>query len=115
MSAQGIPLLTLSTVLTGVVTANKFVTPAGALAGADANTLGVVRTAGAIGDKAPVDVLGTTTVEAGAAFAAGATLKVDATSRAITWAVAGARVAVALEAAAAAGQVVEVFLLPNAA
>ena len=115
MSQQAIPLLTLATVLAGAVAANRFVTPDGTMAGADVNTLGVTRSTGNIADKVPVDVLGTTIVEAGAAIAAGATLKPDATGRAITWVTSGAKVAVALGAATAAGQFIEVLLVPNAA
>lgn len=115
MSQQAISLLTLAMGLSAAVAANRFVTPLGALAGADANTLGVARTGGAIADKVPVDVIGTAVVEAGAAVAAGATLKSDATGRAITWVTSGARVGLALEAATAAGQFIEVLLIPNAA
>ena len=35
MSYQNIPILALTTALSGTVSANRFVTPAGALAGAD--------------------------------------------------------------------------------
>lgn len=116
MSKQSTPLLTLTIAAAGVIAADRFVTPAGAQAGADANTLGVARSAAAVaGDKVPVDVLGTTIVESGAAVAAGATVKSDATGRAIAWASAGARVGVALQAASAAGQFIEVLLIPNAA
>lgn len=115
MSKQAIPLLTLSVDLTGTVAKYRFVTPAGAQAGADANALGVCRFDGVSGDKAPVDVLGTTIVEAGAAYAAGATLKIDASGRAITWATSGAKVALALEAAGAVGEFHEVLLIPNVA
>ena len=115
MSAQAISLLTLSVTLSGTVAANRFVTPAGALAGADANTLGVVRTGGVSADKVPADILGTAVVEAGAAVAAGATVKSDATGRAITWVTSGAKVGLALEAAGAAGQFIEVLLIPNVA
>jgi hypothetical protein len=115
MSQQAISLLTLACVLSGTVSANRFVTPAGALTGADANTLGVARTAGVSADKVPVDILGTAVVEAGAAVAAGATIKSDATGRAITWVTSGAKVALALEAATAAGQFIEVLLIPNVA
>lgn len=114
MSIQNISLLTLTVALTGAVAAHRFVTPAGALAGADANTLGVTRSAGVSGEKASVDVIGTAVVEAGAAIAAGATLKADATGRGITWITAGGKVAIALQAATAAGQFIEVLLLPNA-
>lgn len=114
MSRQAIPLLTLTLALTGTVAAARFVTPAGAQAGADANTFGVARTDGVSGDKIPVDVLGTAVVEAGAAIAAGATLKTDASGRAVTWATSGGKVGIALQAATAAGQFIEVLLLPNA-
>ncbi|GBL46229.1 phage-related putative exported protein [Sulfuriferula multivorans] len=114
MSAQAIALLTLPVTLTGTVAANTFVTPAGATAGADAATLGVARTAGVAADKVPVDAIGTAVVTAGAAFALGATLKSDAAGKAITWVTAGAKVAIALQAATAVGQLVEVLLLPNA-
>ena len=114
MSKQSISLLTLTVAAAGVIAANRFVTPAGAQAGADVNTLGVARTAAAATDKIPVDVLGSTIVEAGAPIAAGATLKSDADGKAITWAAAGAKVAIALEAATGAGQFIEVLLIPNA-
>lgn len=115
MSKQAIPLLTLALALSATAAANRFVTPAGALAGADANTLGVTRTGGVATDKVPVDVLGTAVVEAGAAVAAGDTVKSDSTGRAITWATSGAKVGLALEAATAAGQFIEVLLVPNVA
>lgn len=115
MSQQAIPLLTLSVLLTGAVAANRFVTPAGVQAGADANTLGVARSAGAIGERVAVDVIGTAVVETGAAVAANATLETDASGRAVTWATSGPKVALALEAASGAGQFIEVLLMPNVA
>lgn len=116
MGTQNIALLSLTVAAAGVIAANRFVTPAGAQAGADANTLGVARfAAAAAGEKIPVDVLGTAVVEAGAAVAAGATVKSDASGRAITWVTSGAKVGLALEAATAAGQMIEVLLIPNVA
>lgn len=115
MSAQNIAILTLSVVATGALNAGRFVTPAGAQAGADANTLGVARADAAIGAVAAVDALGTAIVKSGAAFALGDTLKSDANGKAITWAAAGAKVAIARQAATAADQDIEVFLVPNAA
>jgi len=115
MPAQNISLLTLTVALAGTVTANRFVIPAGTQAGADASTLGVCRVSGVSGDNAPVDVLGTAVVEAGAAISKGASLKSDASGRAITWASSGAKVGIALEAATAAGQMIEVLLIPNVA
>ena len=49
------------------------------------------------------------------AIAAGATVKSDASGRAITWVTSGARLGVALEPASAAGQFIEVLLIQNAA
>lgn len=112
---QSISALALTVVAAGTIAANRFVTPAGAQAGADANTLGVCRQAAVAADKVTVDVLGTAIVEAGAAVSAGATVKSDASGRAITWASSGAKVALALEAAGAAGQMIEVLLIPNVA
>ena len=114
MSKQSISVLSLSVALTGSVLANRFVTPAGAQAGADAVALGVAKTDGGANDLVAVDVLGTAAVEAGASITVGQTLKVDAQGRAIPWASTGAKVGIALEPAGAAGQFIEVLLLPNA-
>jgi len=114
MSKESVALLSLSVVLTGAVAPHRFVTPLGAQAGADAQTLGVSKTAGTVGQLLTVDVIGTSSVETGAAIAVGQVLKVDAAGRAIPWATAGARVAIALQAATGAGQFIEVLLVPNA-
>ena len=113
MSQQSISLLTLTKTLTGTVAAHRMVTHAGAQAGADANTLGVARTAGVSGDKISVDVIGTGIVEAGAAIADGAQLETDASGRVVTWATSGPVVGRALQAAGAAGEFIEVLLIPN--
>lgn len=115
MSQQAFPCLTLTVSAGGTIAANRFVTPAGAQAGADANTLGVARTAAVVSDKIAVDVLGTAVVEAGAAVAAAASLKADSSGRAITWAASGAKIGIALQAAGAAGEFIEVLLIPNVA
>lgn len=115
MSAQNLAVLALTKTLTGTVAANRFVTAAGAQAGADANTFGACRQGGGSGDVVTIDVIGTAIVEAGAAVAANATVKSDASGRAITWATSGAKVGLALEAATAAGQLIEVLLVPNVA
>lgn len=115
MSAQFTSLLAVPVVASGTIAAARFVTPAGAQAGADANTLGVARFAAVAADKLTVDVLGTAVVEAGAAVAGGATVKADASGRAITWVTSGAKVGLALEAAGAAGAMIEVLLVPNVA
>jgi hypothetical protein len=115
MSHQFTSLLAITLALTGTVTANRFVKPAGAQSGADENAIGVARSSGVSGEKITADVLGTAIVEAGASITAGATVKADSSGRAITWATSGARLGVALEAAGGAGQFIEVMLIPNAA
>lgn len=112
--SQNISLLTLPVVLASACAAQRFITATGSPAGAGANALGVTRYGAAAGATVPVDVLGTAVVEAGAAIAQGDTLKADADGRAITWATSGAKVAIALQAASVAGQLIEVLLLPNA-
>lgn len=111
---QSLPILTLTVALPGPVAAHRFVSPVGDQAGADAVALGVARTAGVAGERVPVEVLGTAIVEAGAAVAAGAALKVDAAGKAIPWATSGAKVGIALQAAAADGDLIEILLIPNA-
>lgn len=115
MPASSTPVLTLTVTLSGTVAAKRFVTAAGAQAGADANTLGVARVAGVSGDEIAVDVLGTTIVEAGAAISAGATIKTNAAGKAVTWATSGPKVAIALQASGGNGDLIEVLLTPNAA
>lgn len=112
MSQQNIPILGLPVKATAIVAARRFVTVAGAQAGAGANALGVSRASGVVGDMLTVDALGTSIVEAGAAFAVGAALQSDADGKAITKD-AGATLARALQAAAQAGDFVEVLNIPN--
>lgn len=114
MSQQNIALLSLTRTLSGTVAANRFLTGAGAQAGADGVTLGVTRFGGVSGDKVTTDVLGTAIVEAGAAISDGDTLKSDASGRAIPWVTSGAKTAKALQAASGPGVMIEVLLLPNA-
>lgn len=110
---MNIPTLTLSVAAAAALSANRFVTATGAVPAAGANVLGVTRTsAGAAGDLVPVDADGTALVEAGAAIAAGAAVETDASGKALTKNT-GATVARALQAATAAGQLIEVRLIPN--
>lgn len=114
MSAASIPLLTLSVQATAALTKDRFVTAAGAVATAAGRALGVTRSNAAIGERAPVDVLGTTVVVAGAAIAADAAVEVGATGKAVTLA-AGVKVGRLApgSSAAADGDLVEVVLIPN--
>ena len=110
--SQNHSVFSLSILAAAALSAFTFVTFKGATTGAGANAAGVARTDGAIGDLVPVDILGTARVLSGAAVAAGDHLEVDASGRGITLNT-GKPVAVALEAASAAGQVIEVALIPN--
>ncbi len=113
MSQQSQPIQCLTLTLAGTVGANLFVKPAGTLAGAGENALGVTRVAGVSGDNVPVDWLGTAQVLSGAAVTKGQTVKADAAGKAIDWVTSGARLGIALQAATAADQIIEVALIPN--
>lgn len=114
MSRQCISLLTLTLGLAGTVVAERFVTGAGVQTGAAGNALGVSRTAGISGDNVPVDVIGTTIVESGAAIAANALVEADSLGRAVTKSagVTLGRLAPG-QSASAAGQFVEIILIQN--
>lgn len=109
---QKFSLLTLSIAAAVAITAERFVTAAGQVAAAAGNAIGVAESNGAIGALVPVTALGTAIVTAGAAIAQGARVEVGAAGKAVTLA-AGKAVGVALQAAAADGDRIEVFLIPN--
>lgn len=102
----------ITQIATAAITAQRFVTALGAVAGAGANALGVAAQPAAIAEPFTVDTLGVVSVEAGAAVTAGGLVQSDATGRAIDR-VAGAIVGRALDGAAAAGQMIRVLLIPN--
>ncbi len=110
-----ISVLTLTVTAAAALTASRFCTAGGAVPAAGAACVGVTRTGGSAGDLVPVDVLGVTEVETGAAIAVGAAIEVDNQGRAITQSsgVRVARMAPGQAAATAAGQIVEVVLIPN--
>lgn len=112
--SQNIALLTLSVKAIAALTALRFVSPAGGVASAAGNTVGVSRSDAAIGDYAPVDAIGTTQVTAGGAIAEGAPIEVGAAGKAVT-ASEGIVVARAAPGASAAadGDVLEVILIQN--
>lgn len=115
MSKGNISLLTLTVIASATVAANRFVTTAGAHGGPGALPLGVTRSEGVSGDPIPVDVLGTAVVEAGDAIAADATIMVTTDGKALTHDGDGDKHAAgrALEAAGAAGALVEILLVPS--
>jgi len=71
---------------------------------------GILQNTPLAGQAADIGILGVSKAAAGAAFAAGAQLMTDTTGRLITATSTNHRVAVALEAAGAAGQIVTVAL-----
>lgn len=112
MAATSIATLTLTTQATGSVAESRFITYAGAQAGAAANTMGVNQYSVSLSELAAVVVSGTAIVEAGAAIAAGAALETDASGRAVTKS-AGPTVGRALQAASGAGSFIEILLIQN--
>lgn len=112
MAAAATKLLTLSVVATAALAQNRAVTGLGAVPAAGARCMGFADFPAAIGERVSVGALGTTIAEAGAAFAADTALELDASGRVVTKA-AGVTVARALVPAAAAGQMVEILLIPN--
>lgn len=112
MAASSTNTLVLSIVATAALTQFRAVNAAGAVPAAGANSLGFAQHGAAIGEAAPVVALGTAIAEAGAAISVGALVETDASGRVITRS-AGAIVGRALTAAGAAGDQVEVFLIPN--
>lgn len=110
--SQKIALLTLSVAATAAITDKTFVTATGAVATAAGNALGVSTSDAAIGEQVGVDVIGTSLVTASAAIAKNALIEVASGGKAATQST-GKAVARALEAATAAGDVIEVLLIPN--
>lgn len=108
-------ILTLTVTAAATLSANRGVTGAGAVPAAAAHVIGFTRTSGESGDLVPVDVLGTTMAETGAAIAVGAAVEVDNQGRVITLAagVKVGRMAPGQAAAGAAGQLVEIVLIPS--
>ncbi len=109
---QSRPVLTLTGTAAFDLQPHCFVTTTGAWLSAGGNALGATRSAAASGAAVPVDVIGTTVVEAGAAVAAGAAVESDAQGRAVPQST-GVVVGRALQAAAGPGELIEVLLIPN--
>ncbi len=113
MHNGNISTLTLTVMAAAALAANRFVTTAGAYPAAGGLALGTSRTSGAIGDAVPVDVEGTALVEASAAIAVDAGVQSLADGRAVTL-TSGTALGRALTPAAAAGEIIEVLLIPAA-
>jgi hypothetical protein len=112
MAAAAYKILTLSVVATAALIQNRAVTGTGAIPAAGARCLGFADVNAAIGERVSVNAMGTTVAEAGAAVAVDALVEVDAQGRVVTKN-AGVAVGRALAAATAAGQQIEILLIPN--
>lgn len=112
MASGSVEVVTHSVVATAALTAARAVNVAGAVPAAAARCLGFAKFSGAIGERVPVAILGTTVAEAGAAITAGAALELDSSGRVITRS-AGVTVGHALGSAGAAGDKLEILLIPN--
>ncbi|MGE1004208.1 capsid cement protein [Ralstonia solanacearum] len=101
------PTLTTSITATAALARFRFVGLTGAVCAAAAKALGTAETTADIGEQASVNVSGILLVEAAAVIAAGAEVESDANGKAITKA-AGISNGFALDAAAAAGDVIRI-------
>lgn len=110
-----IPVLTLTVTAAAALSANRGVTAAGAVPAGGAAVIGFTRTSAATGALVPVDVLGTTVAETGAAVSAGAAVEVDSQGRVVPLSSGTkvGRMAPGQVAAGAAGAFVEIVLIPN--
>jgi hypothetical protein len=112
MSHQSINVLVLSILATQPVVAGRFVAATGRHAAAQGKAIGVANSNAAVGEWFPVTVLGTATVTAAEILATDQRVQVGADGVAALQAGTGVPVAVVLEAAAA-GDSIEVLLIPN--
>lgn len=85
----------------------------GAAATAGGNAIGFTNVAAVAGDRVPVTVIGTSLAVAGAAITAGALVEVHTTVTQVVTKSSGVSIGRALSAASAAGDIIEVLLIPN--
>lgn len=103
------PILTLTVLASGAITANKLVKHNGAQCAAGEAALGVATYSEISGNAVGVVAIGTAMAISGAAVAVGADLESDASGRVITR-VAGVSVGRALQATTAADQNIEIIV-----
>lgn len=113
MPATAINVLTLGLTATAAIAQFQPVQATGAPATAAGNAVGFARIAAASGERVPVTVQGTTIAIAGGAIAAGALVEVHTTVTQVVTRSAGVSIGRALTAATAAGDQIEVLILPN--
>lgn len=107
-----ITVLTLGVTAAADVLAARAINALGAVPVAGATSAGLTTMEAKAGTRAPYAALGTAVGIAGAAVAAGAALEVGTAGKLITR-TSGVMVGRALSAAAADGDEIEVFLIPN--
>lgn len=108
------PILPLTMAASGAVTAERFVTAAGAqVSSAGAAAIGVSRMSVADGELMTVDTFGTAIIEAGGNITKGTKVKSGADGRALTYD-SGTATGIALQASTGAGQRIEILVLPAA-
>ena len=113
MSAASTDLLAISLKLAADNVAKRFVTATGAKPARQKNAVGVTQTDGKKDELVTVTVLGTAVVTAAAKIAAGTALEVDADGKVVPHTNGKVAVGRALTAAAADGDDIEVFIIPN--
>ena len=111
---QKTQLLTLTVMATAAITANTFISWSGTAPFAGDNPMGVACTDAQIGDAVACDVFGTTLVRAAGPIGINELIEVASGGRAAGLS-SGIPVARALQAAAAADDLIEVLLLPSGA
>ena len=102
----------ITVTLTTAVLARRFVTATGALPAANGNAIGVTFNDAETGDAVAVTTLGVADVVAAGAITAGAAVAVAADGRVVAHTT-GTVVGRAVTASAAAGDIVDVHLIPN--
>lgn len=110
---QNTSLFRLAIAASATLAAERFIVATGAYATAAGNAIGVTATSAESGDMVGTDVLGSAVITAGGAFDAGDYIQVGTSGKGVVQA-SGIAVAVALQAATADGDRVEVLLIPNA-
>lgn len=105
-------ILTLGSIATAVINEERFIGFNGATAAAGANALGASETKAAIGERFPVNVLGTAIVVTAEAISEGSEIEVGADGKAAAKNT-GKTVARAIQAATGADQRIEVLLIAN--
>lgn len=117
MSDTSIPVLRLTRTAGETIAAERFVAADGTYPAAGAHALGVTETAAKSGEHIAVMTLGLAVVEAADAITEGALVQTDATGKARPHIAAGAGAGKALgramTAAATAGDLIQVHLIPN--